>query len=123
MTEAIDVLLTSLDLCGIKIPDTVQGRSLLKYESREMVFCENIMPEVITNGDTGYPYTPGKGIDGIRHPDSKMTPASGTTCSNPNPPASTNAKARSSIGSPPPMRSIKSRNIGISNPSPNPPST
>ena len=72
LTEAIDVLPTILDLCGIKIPDTVQGRSLLKNESREMVFCENIMPEVITNGDTGYPYTPGKGIDGIRHPDSKM---------------------------------------------------
>ena len=26
-----------------------------------MVFCENIMPEVITNGDTGYPFTPGNG--------------------------------------------------------------
>ena len=34
LTEAIDVLPTILDLCGIKIPDTVQGRSLLKNESR-----------------------------------------------------------------------------------------
>ncbi len=72
LTEAIDVMPTILDLCGVAVPKTVQGRSLLRGGGREMVFCENIMPEVITNGDTGYPYVPGKGVDGIRHPDAKM---------------------------------------------------
>jgi len=72
LTEAIDVMPTILDICGVPVPEYVQGRSLIEAEFREMVFCENIMPEVITNGDTGYPFIPGKGIDGIRHPDSKM---------------------------------------------------
>jgi arylsulfatase A-like enzyme len=72
LTEAIDVMPTILEMCGVEVPERVQGRSLLQSEGREMVFCENIMPEVITNGDTGYPFVPGKGIDGIRHPDAKM---------------------------------------------------
>lgn len=72
LVEAIDVMPTILELCGVAVPDTVQGRSLLRAGAREMVFCENIMPEVITNGGTGYPWVPGKGIDGIRHPDAKM---------------------------------------------------
>jgi arylsulfatase A-like enzyme len=37
-----------------------------------MVFAENVMPEVITNGDRGAFFVPGKGVDGIRHPDAKM---------------------------------------------------
>ena len=72
LTEAIDVMPTVLELCGVDVPDRVQGRSLLHSEGRETVFCENIMPEVITNGDTGFPFVPGKGIDGVRHPDAKM---------------------------------------------------
>lgn len=72
LVEAIDVMPTILELCGVAVPETVQGRSLLRAGAREMVFCENIMPEVITNGGTGYPWVPGKGIDGIRHPDAKM---------------------------------------------------
>lgn len=73
LTEAIDVMPTILEMCSVPVPDRVQGRSLLRTGgAREMVFCENIMPEVITNGDTGYPFAPGKGIDGVRHPDSKM---------------------------------------------------
>lgn len=72
LTEAIDVMPTILEMCGVPVPEHVQGQSLLSGAGREMVFCENIMPEVITNGDTGYPFVPGKGIDGIRHPDAKM---------------------------------------------------
>ena len=30
------------------------------------------MPEVITNGDEGCFFTPGKGVGGVRHPDAKM---------------------------------------------------
>lgn len=72
LTEAIDVMPTILEMCGVAVPESVQGRSLLAGAGREMVFSENIMPEVITNGDTGYPFVPGKGVDGIRHPDAKM---------------------------------------------------
>lgn len=73
LTEAIDVMPTILELCGVPVPKRVQGRSLLRRDTaREMVFCENIMPEVITNGATGYPFAPGNGIDGVRHPDAKM---------------------------------------------------
>ncbi len=72
LVESIDVMPTILELCGVAVPESVQGRSLLRASAREMVFCENIMPEVITNGGTGYPWVPGKGIDGIRHPDAKM---------------------------------------------------
>ena len=72
LVESIDVMPTILEMCGVAVPETVQGRSLMRASAREMVFCENIMPEVITNGGTGYPWVPGKGIDGIRHPDAKM---------------------------------------------------
>jgi len=30
------------------------------------------MPEVITNGEEGYFFIPGKGVGGVRHPDAKM---------------------------------------------------
>ncbi|MBI2687041.1 MAG: sulfatase-like hydrolase/transferase [Acidobacteria bacterium] len=72
LTEAIDVMPTILAMCRVAVPAHVQGRSVLTELRREMVFCENIMPEVITNADTGYPFVPGRGIDGVRHPDAKM---------------------------------------------------
>jgi arylsulfatase A-like enzyme len=72
LAEAIDVMPTTLEMCGVETPGYVQGRSLLRPGGRERVFCENVMPEVITNGATGYAYEPGRGIDGIRHPDAKM---------------------------------------------------
>jgi arylsulfatase len=72
LTEAIDVMPTILEMCGVETPGYVQGRSLLREGGRESVYCENVMPEVITNGATGYAYEPGRGIDGIRHPDAKM---------------------------------------------------
>jgi arylsulfatase A-like enzyme len=42
------------------------------YEDREYVFCENIIPEVITENDWDFPFAKGKGVGGIRHPDAKM---------------------------------------------------
>jgi len=72
LTESIDTMPTILEMCGVAAPDRVQGRSLLRGGGREMVFCENVMPEVITNNGKGYTFTPGEGIAGVRHPDSKM---------------------------------------------------
>ena len=49
--EAVDVLPTLLDLCGIAVPKYVQGRSFKSGSpGREMVFAENIIPEIITGG-------------------------------------------------------------------------
>ncbi|MCP5111013.1 MAG: DUF4976 domain-containing protein, partial [bacterium] len=69
-----------LDLCGLPVPEHIQGRSFAPlvagnrslYDPREALFAENIMPEVITNGDEGYFFVPGEGVGGIRHPDAKM---------------------------------------------------
>ena len=80
LVETVDVLPTVLDLCGLPVPDHVQGRSFAPlvagerslYEPRAAQFSENIMPEVITNDDEGYFFTPGKGVGGVRHPDAKM---------------------------------------------------
>ncbi|MBI4876320.1 MAG: sulfatase-like hydrolase/transferase [Acidobacteria bacterium] len=80
MVESVDVLPTLVELCGLTVPECVQGNSFApliagdrsRYSSREMVFAENVMPEVITNGDSGYSFVPGKGVDSIRHPDGKM---------------------------------------------------
>jgi arylsulfatase A-like enzyme len=80
LIEAVDVLPTVLELCGLPIPDHVQGRSFAaliagdraQYRPREAIFAENIMPEVITDGDEGYFFEPGQGVGGIRHPDAKM---------------------------------------------------
>ncbi|HEX3871685.1 MAG TPA: sulfatase/phosphatase domain-containing protein, partial [Pirellulales bacterium] len=71
---------TLLEACGVESPKGVQGRSLLplvgaadrKYEPREAVFSENIIPEVITGGRLDMPYVKGAGVAGIRHPDAKM---------------------------------------------------
>jgi arylsulfatase A-like enzyme len=78
LVETVDVLPTLLDFAGISIPGNCQGRSLApltgggKYEVREAVFAENIIPEVITGGGLEMPYVAGQGVGGIRHPDSKM---------------------------------------------------
>lgn len=80
LVETVDVLPSILELCGLTVPDHVQGRSFAPlvagerslYEPRKAQFSENIMPEVITNGDEGYFFTPGKGVGGVRHPDAKM---------------------------------------------------
>jgi arylsulfatase len=77
--EMVD-LLPTLDLCGLPIPERVQGRSFralvtgnpAAYRAREMVFSENIIPEVITGGALDMPFVPGQGVAGIRHPDAKM---------------------------------------------------
>ncbi len=80
LIETIDVLPSLLELSGLPVPGHIQGRSFAPliagdragYEPREAMFAENIMPEVITNGDDGYFFEPGKGVAGIRHPDAKM---------------------------------------------------
>ncbi|MBK5293451.1 MAG: sulfatase-like hydrolase/transferase [Acidobacteriia bacterium] len=79
LTESVDVVPSVLDFCGLPVPERVQGRSFRALVTggssnrREFAFGENIMPEVITRPDgSGYGYTPGKGIDGVAHPDVKM---------------------------------------------------
>jgi arylsulfatase A-like enzyme len=79
LVEMIDVLPTVLELCGIPAPANAQGRSFARltgggagYRPREMVFAENVMPEVITGGNRDFRFVPGEGIKGIRHPDAKM---------------------------------------------------
>ena len=73
LTESIDLAPTLLELCGFPVPNNMQGRSLLRNDQpREMVFSENIIPEVITGGAVNFFYTKGKGVAGILHPDAKM---------------------------------------------------
>ena len=69
LTQMIDVLPSVLEWCGLEVPALVEGRS---FRPRELVFAENIMPEVITGGKRDFYFTPGKGIKDIRHPDAKM---------------------------------------------------
>ena len=40
LTENIDIAPTVLDVCGLPVPDTMQGRSLFDEKSREFVFSE-----------------------------------------------------------------------------------
>jgi arylsulfatase len=69
LTEMVDVMPSILQMCGMEIPTRVQGRP---FGPREMVFGENIIPEVITGGKRDFNFTPGVGIKDIRHPDAKM---------------------------------------------------
>ena len=80
LIESVDVLPSVLELCGVPVPEHVQGRSFASlvagergtFEPRRAQFAENIMPEVIANGDEGCFFTPGMGVGGVQHPDAKM---------------------------------------------------
>ncbi|MEZ6044322.1 MAG: sulfatase-like hydrolase/transferase [Planctomycetaceae bacterium] len=80
LIETIDLLPTLFDLIGEPIPQRCQGLSfspLLRgdrtYKAKQAVFCENVIPEVITSRhNKTYSFHKGKGIAGIRHPDAKM---------------------------------------------------
>ena len=73
MVEMVDLLPTLLELCSLPIPKNVQGRSFSRASAgREMVFAENIIPEIITGGALNMAFVPGQGVAGIRHPDAKM---------------------------------------------------
>ncbi len=78
LVETTDLLPTLFEYCGIAEPVACQGRSfapLLEdkpYEPHEVVFSENIIPEVITSGSHDSFFEKGEGIKGIRHPDAKM---------------------------------------------------
>jgi arylsulfatase len=85
LVGAVDLVPTLLEFCGLPVSDHVQGQSYAPlisgnadgYASREAVYCENIIPEVFAPpnriGRSAYhPFVPGKGVEGILHPDSKM---------------------------------------------------
>jgi arylsulfatase len=79
MIEAVDVLPTVFEMISLPEPLACQGRSFASlltgqsasYLEREAVFCENIIPEVITSS-LDFPFEKGRGVGGIRHPDAKM---------------------------------------------------
>ena len=68
LIETTDLLPTLFELCGIPEPVPCQGRSfapLLEgkpYEPHEVVFSENIIPEVITSGSHDFFFEKGKGF-------------------------------------------------------------
>ena len=80
LAESVDVLPTLFELIGLPEPQDCQGRSLLALcdgsgrssPAREAVFSENIIPEVITDGNLDFAFEKGTGIKGVRHPDAKM---------------------------------------------------
>lgn len=80
LIETTDLLPTLLALAGIDEPKHCQGRSFAPligdwgtdYEMREVVFAENVIPEVITSGQLDFQFKKGQGVGGIRHPDAKM---------------------------------------------------
>jgi arylsulfatase len=69
LTEMVDVMPSLLKMCGLAVPPRVQGRN---FGPREMVFGENVIPEIITGGKRDFYFVPGEGVKGIRHPDAKM---------------------------------------------------
>jgi arylsulfatase A-like enzyme len=80
LVESIDVLPTLFELAGLGEPRNCQGRSLAALcdgsgrpaATRDAVFSENIIPEVITSGDMDFRFEKGVGVKGTRHPDAKM---------------------------------------------------
>lgn len=80
LIESIDLMPTLLELCRIRLPYNLQGRSFApliagrrgEYQPRTHVFSENVIPEVITTGSLNMYFEPGQGVSGIRHPDAKM---------------------------------------------------
>lgn len=80
LVESVDVLPTLLELAGLPEPENCQGRSLLPIcsdsrraaETRDAVFSENVIPEVITSGNLDFSFAKGAGVKGVRHPDAKM---------------------------------------------------
>ncbi|MCH2201677.1 MAG: sulfatase-like hydrolase/transferase [Fuerstiella sp.] len=80
MIESVDLLPTLFELAGLREPNNSQGRSLVplitksdrQYTPRDAVFCENVIPEVITTGRLDFEFVRGKGIKGVRHPDARM---------------------------------------------------
>ena len=85
LVGAIDLLPTLLDLCGVPVSEHIQGQSFAPlvtgkpeaYATRQAIFCENIIPEVFAPpnrvGHSSYrPFVPGRGVEGILHPDAKM---------------------------------------------------
>ena len=84
LIETTDLISTVFELCGLGPSPRNQGRSFAQlltggaigsdYQPRPYVFCENIIPDVITDEalQIDHPYLPGQGINGIRHPDGKM---------------------------------------------------
>lgn len=82
LVESVDVLPTLMELADLDEPYSCQGQSLAPlvadgfekrpYEARDAVFCENVIPEVITHGSLDFHFEKEKGVKGIRHPDAKM---------------------------------------------------
>lgn len=80
LVESVDVLPTLFELAGLPEPYESQGQSLVPlvcdsdrpYLAREAVFCENVIPEVITGGRLDFFFRKNEGIKGVRHPDAKM---------------------------------------------------
>ncbi len=80
LIETVDLLPTLFEFIGLPEPRECQGRSFAPliadlgraYTPHDVVFSENIIPEVITGGPLDLPFEKGKGVDGIRHPDAKM---------------------------------------------------
>ena len=80
LVESVDLVPTLFELAGLPEPYPSQGRSLVglvstdgqDYRRREAVFCENVIPEVITSRSDEFEFVKGEGVRGIRHPDAKM---------------------------------------------------
>jgi len=80
LVESVDVLPTLFELAGLPQPNDCQGQSLVALcdglgrtcPTREAVFGENVIPEVITGGNLDFTFEKGTGVKGVLHPDAKM---------------------------------------------------